>query len=155
MKSLGRTKNWLYRHGIGLSYHLILWVCCFSISRDSCSKNQEPHLTDVLSCVKNCWQIRINDQTKEICCLIFRCQWSAVPTWPPPFMTACWWLLIILILHVFWSCCCHLSVAPCVAFGWWFIGPCRVHQRNRSRAHQQQQEVPGSTYPDHERRAWT
>jgi hypothetical protein len=25
----------------------------------------------------------------------------------------------------------------------------------RSRAHQQQQEVPGSTYPDHERRAWT
>ncbi len=34
------------------------------------------------------------------------------------------------------------------------IGPCRVHQRNRSRAHQQQQEVPGSTHPDHERRAW-
>ncbi len=31
---------------------------------------------------------------------------------PPHFMTACWWLLIILILQVFWSCCCHLSVAP-------------------------------------------
>jgi hypothetical protein len=25
----------------------------------------------------------------------------------------------------------------------------------RSRAHQQQQEVPGSTYPDHEEGAWT
>ncbi len=35
-----------------------------------------------------------------------------------------------------------------------FIGPCRVQQRRRSRAQQKQQEIPGSTYPDHEVRPW-
>ncbi len=34
------------------------------------------------------------------------------------------------------------------------IGPCRVQQRRRSRAHQKQQEIPGSAYPDHEVRPW-
>jgi hypothetical protein len=34
------------------------------------------------------------------------------------------------------------------------IGPCRVQQRRRSRAQQKQQEIPGSTYPDHEVRPW-
>ncbi len=34
------------------------------------------------------------------------------------------------------------------------IGPCRVQQRRRSRAHHKQQGIPGSTYPDHEVRPW-
>ncbi len=46
------------------------------------------------------------------------------------------------------------TCTSCVAFVDDFIGPCRVQQRRGSRAHQRQQEVPGSTYPDHEVRAW-
>ncbi len=34
------------------------------------------------------------------------------------------------------------------------IGPYQVQQRRRSRAHQKQQEIPGSTYPDHEVKPW-
>jgi len=34
-------------------------------------------------------------------------------------------------------------MCDCVAFGWRFIGPCRVHQQKRSRAHQQSRRFQG------------
>jgi hypothetical protein len=34
------------------------------------------------------------------------------------------------------------------------IGPCRVQQRRRSRAQQEQQEIQGPSTPDYEARPW-